>query len=969
MDRKFFAALLLMILAALAVRAAEVDSISLYGRVKDAAFKRDLRQAKVMLYDAQGNLQISVDANKGVRWIANNEYDSLSVFWLTVPRVDSVYVFDVVCDGYKDQTVSFHLDKPGRREQYRDIPTIFMERAPRQLNEVTVVTSKIKFYNKGDTVVYNADAFELAEGSMLDALIAQLPGAELTSDGQIKVNGQFVESLLLNGKEFFDGNKNVMLENIGAYTVNNIKVYEGQTTEAKRKGDESAPKVLTMDVQLKKEYSTGWILNAQAGYGTSDRYLGRLFLSRFSSTSRMSLVANVNNLNDNRKPGKEDTWTPELLPDGTRRVVSLGLDYNFGNAEETKEATGNVTLERTVNDTRRTSSLINFLPGGDTYEQAYNDNRDRELSASALLHLWMKRQRMTYMTGLRGSYTDTKNAGSALSGSFNDDPGQITPEILDGLFSGSSSELESKVINRVKTLADTRRREWSADFFPYVGIKLPGNADDVGMQLQVLYNSTREELWNDYSVDYGATAAQTAERRRRFNDRTPNHRFLFTVQPNYSATLWEQHVGVLYAYTFIDRVRDSYSYALDRLNDMGIYGVLPAGYAETFDPANSYTSHTLQHSHAVMPYAYISHEYKNKGYLNVYIRPQFTLDNRYFTYVRDGETSRISPRYFTMNINSIYSAMVEYDFKKKEGEKFRYAHSLRYSFRCTPRLPELVDMVDAVNDADPMNIYLGNPSLKAENRFVHLLRWEFKPFTENLNNEFYLSYSHTSNALTRGFSYDTATGVRRNRMYNVDGNRSAAVTNELAWQFGKRKQWSLTSTTDASVTRLNDMIGVGLEEPEPTRVNNSEISQKLRLIWQIGGQMLKLRGDYTFRHTTSGQPGFNDLNAHHYNYGISGVFILPAGFGASTDFVCYARRGYGSPQLDTTDPVWNLRLTYTPPRSRHWVFIADGFDLLHRLSNVTYAVTAAGRTVAYTNALPRYFMLSVQYKLNIQPRK
>lgn len=49
--------------------------------------------------------------------------------------------------------------------------------------------------------------------------------------------------------------------------------------------------------------------------------------------------------------------------------------------------------------------------------------------------------------------------------------------------------------------------------------------------------------------------------------------------------------------------------------------------------------------------------------------------------------------------------------------------------------------------------------------------------------------------------------------------------------------------------------------------------------------------------------------------------------------------------------------------------MADGFDLLHSLSNVNYAVTASGRTVSYTNALPRYFMLSVQYRLSIQPKK
>ncbi len=73
-------------------------------------------------------------------------------------------------------------------------------------------------------------------------------------------------------------------------------------------------------------------------------------------------------------------------------------------------------------------------------------------------------------------------------------------------------------------------------------------------------------------------------------------------------------------------------------------------------------------------------------------------------------------------------------------------------------------------------------------------------------------------------------------------------------------------------------------------------------------------------------------------------------------------------KLDTTDPIWNLRLTYTPCKSR-WLFTVDGFDLLHKLSNVHYAVSASGRTVTYSNTLPRYMLLTAHYRLNIQPKK
>jgi hypothetical protein len=95
---------------------------------------------------------------------------------------------------------------------------------------------------------------------------------------------------------------------------------------------------------------------------------------------------------------------------------------------------------------------------------------------------------------------------------------------------------------------------------------------------------------------------------------------------------------------------------------------------------------------------------------------------------------------------------------------------------------------------------------------------------------------------------------------------------------------------------------------------------------------------------------------------------LPARFQVSTDATLYARNGYGSPELDTKDWVWNARLSWTT-KKRDWLFAVDGFDLLKQLSSVNYAVNAQGRTVTYSNVLPRYLMFHVQYKFNYLPKR
>ena len=61
---------------------------------------------------------------------------------------------------------------------------------------------------------------------MLDALIKQLPDVELKKGGEIFVRGRRVDELLLNGRDFFDNDREIILENLPSYMVQHVKVYE-----------------------------------------------------------------------------------------------------------------------------------------------------------------------------------------------------------------------------------------------------------------------------------------------------------------------------------------------------------------------------------------------------------------------------------------------------------------------------------------------------------------------------------------------------------------------------------------------------------------------------------------------------------------------------------------------------------------------------------------------------------------------
>lgn len=94
----------------------------LSGRVKESLGKTDLTSAYVVTYDSLGNVSDSIKCDKGGKYYMG-EIVKTSLFWFKVPRVDSTYVFDVVCDRYQTKTVTFTVNKIGHREESRSCLT------------------------------------------------------------------------------------------------------------------------------------------------------------------------------------------------------------------------------------------------------------------------------------------------------------------------------------------------------------------------------------------------------------------------------------------------------------------------------------------------------------------------------------------------------------------------------------------------------------------------------------------------------------------------------------------------------------------------------------------------------------------------------------------------------------------------------------------------------------------------------
>jgi len=628
-----------------------------------------------------------------------------------------------------------------------------------------------------------------------------------------------------------------------------------------------------------------------------------------------------------------------------------------------------VTFEQTTRNNSTTTARTNFLSSGDTYENRFARSYNRNAQLETRHYLNLHNDAVWGYAMVVGRYRTADSHSDNLSGTFNTEQKDMTLKALEALYTASSQETLDAVINRANTRSLGKSREYEVQFYPGFDWKLPKSSDRIHYEFGVKYNSKKETDWDDYTINYGADP-NPAVRTRRYKDNQPNHVLTLINNLTYSFRLKRVFMTVNYEYRFADRWRDSHSFALDRLADMGVFGVLPEGYTSALDPDNSYTSHQMQNQHSLQVRGSWYKEFKNKSFLNIYIGPEVTFLHDHMDYRRAGKLYPLKHDFVTLNIRNL-QGQISYEWKPiGEGRRQRYVNELMFMARSTPKNPGLLDMVDIINDSDPLNISQGNPDLRPQQDWNFDLRWFFRPErpAHPLNNTLSVSYNFVDDAIVRGYTYDTRTGVRHNRSYNLDGNHSYRASNNFSLQFGKGDCLTLSSNTSADRSVYADMVGIDTEAPTPSKVNNFTFNQGVDLAWNFGKQTLRLKGNVMTRHSSSTREDFRDIDAQTYTCSVLGNFRIPGGFGVETDLSLYTRRGYGVKELDTSDLIWNMRLSWTPKKSR-WSIFLDGFDLLHQLSNVNYAVTATGRTVSYSNALPRYFLLSAQYRLNIQPKQ
>ncbi len=941
--------------------------IELCGYVIDAKTKAGPDSVFVTLMRADSTVIDTMTCHRYVksRWnMRDQTYYELKV---SADSAVGKFIVKAKAPGYYSKTVDYEIKKVARNRWF-ELPVIYMRPIKAgvpdsvMLDEVVVKATKIKMVQHGDTIVYNADAFPLEEGSMLDALVRQLPGAKLSSEGEITVNGEKVEELTLNGKDFFKGNKKVMLENLPSFTVKNIQVYHKSSEKSKWAGREQEEKKFTMDVQLKRQYNKGFLGNVEVAGGTEDRYLARLFALRYTDCSRLSVYANTNNVNENRKPGRDGEWDPANQPEGSRATRKAGIDLQITEKEQRWEEQGNVEFSWDKSVDENTNNTEQFLSTGNNYSRSMSNRISHSKSMRLTNMFYVRKPYWMYnYTNVNYNENNSDNVSRSMLADEQFNRWGNVQQSLDSAFSVQlNPQLQARLINRRKDTSLSNYASFNASHNMNLEFKL-SSGDYIELSGYGSYENVKNKSYSLKDVNY--FRIQDSDLFQNKYTTSPNHsyRYNFNVGYNYSAN---EHLSLYLSVGYFQGYRSNTQqyYDLHNIDDWGMesihpLGELPSNYERARDEKNSNRTSDL-----------------TKTY-NASFRAMYQIYNdsvNFYTYLSlaGSDNKQRYDYYGSKNVQHTrnYVSFSPQGYIYYRQNKKRIGFNARY--RISNSQPNISNLIDVTNDSDPLSIRLGNPDLKPSwNEEFYLnadKRWEHGGDTVTVWTNINGNINATQNAVSQGYTMDKTTGGRTFKPVNVDGNWSWNAGWGSGMDFGKEKCFNLYNNLGYNFSQSVDMAAVaGQTDSQLSKVHNNIWSDNLSLTYRSGDSLsLGISGKVEYRNSTSDQANFNEINATNFSYGFNGTWrVFRTGITLATDIKMYSRRGYASSDLNTNNLVWNASIARSFLKKKLTARL-EMFDLLHQLTNTNISINAQGRYETVTNTLPRYAMLHLQWNFN-----
>ena len=824
---------------------------------------------------------------------------------------------------------------------------------------VTAMAQKVTL--KEDTFVYNSAAYRTPEGSVVEELVKRLPGAEVSDDGTIKINGKEVKKILVDGKEFMTGDTKTALKNLPTSIIDKIKAYDEKSDLSKVTGIDDGEEQTVLDFNVKKGMNKGLMSNIDLGIGNKDRYSARGMGGYFNSNNRFLLFGNANNTSD-RGFGGGGPRRGFGGGNGLNASKMLAANYNY---EEKNKFKFNTSLRWNHSDgdvwSRRSSE--NFMGSSSSFSNSLNQNFSRSDSWNGNIRLeWMPDTMTNILFRPSISWTTNDSRSTGISASYNQDPYQYTEDPLSDEGIEKMDEVDA-VINRQKSVSLSYSKNNNIRGMLQLNRKLNNKGRNVTLRMDAKYtdkDSKSISLQNAhlYLVQNEAGLDSTYQTNR--YNLTPSKDYSYSAQATYSEPLWKAtflqfSYKFTYSYSKSDRSTYDFSkYSFDGISpEYGAWGNylgrLDGELGDYRDDKLSRYSEYRNYTHDIQVMMRFIRQKYNLNF-GVMIQPQRSK------FIQDYQGKYVD------TVRTVTNVSPTLDFRYR----FSKMSNLRVNYRGTTAQPSISQLLDITDNSDPLNVSMGNPGLKPS--FTQNFRLFYNNFVQNHNKGVmtYINFSTTSNSISNKVTYDETTGGRITRPENINGNWNVMGAFMFNCSIDSTGVWNINTGTNLGYNHYVSYLSLDKsQDSQKNTTQNTTWNERLSLSYRNDWLELSLDGTLAYNHAKNKLQPNSNLDTWQFSYGPSMTLTAPWDTSLNTSLSCSSRRGYSDESMNTDEFVWNAQLSQGFLKGKPLTVMLQFYDLLHQQSTFSRAISSVSRTDTEYNAINSYAMLHVVYRMNL----
>lgn len=896
----------IFLLAFVCLQALAMSADIVQGRVVDSKTNEPLEGAQVRVTRGEGNSWYIYDMTT----------DSCGVVTFDTGNFMCSVGMTINYFGYEELKMKDFMAMGGK--DTLNLGDIRLKMSAELLKEVTVKGKAKQFYMKGDTVVFNPEAFNLEDGARMSELMKKLPGVRI-EEGKITFNGKEVH-LKMNGHDIADDFLAVQLP---AEAVQNIKAYEKKSELAELTGMNDGKEQQVLDIVIKPGFLDKWYGQTTASAYASPHYRASANMHLLSEKNPIGIYGRISD-NGSRTGSVWDSgeWDYDNAVPQRQQYGKLSYQHNWKvkNAESSYDedhwsiSTTPNHLDTHQNSWQNSETFLGGQPSSFSNSHNYNSYHGWEVPVrfGTAIHL----APMTFLhIDIDGGYNKGEDRTNADQQTYHADEYSDSPLSLV-----NSSKSES--------ISHTEKGSFST----YMNLMHVWDNADFYVRLST--DNQHEKRNSDSRSDYDYHELGTIETLlQSANSKSDLFQTIFDTKINFQVLKEKLKVGIGYWIDYWHKKDNSDNYRND-----------------SFDYANSYNR--MKYYLVNEPRVEIEADL-NKLWIGARVKIQNVEEH--FDYQR-GKLDTLVRR-------NTWFPRPSLDFKLKTSKTTELSGGAYWEYH----VADLLDGLDYIDDTNPLLVIKGNPNLKANSDLRSNLSYRMMFAKGQQMLTWGLHYNRYFDPVASASAYNAQTGAYTTTKVNVDDRQNwyanVVYDRALGKFFRLRSGFSYSSTIDHGIKTMT-AIDIPKEQFEQ---HVSGLQGNLRISFENAGWEVAATGSCRYNGVTYSDAGMSGQNLWDYRAGMDGRFKLKHWtFNLKGELVGNA--GYLSDMMNRNRFSLNASITWKTLKNKGLLTLSAK-DIINQMDQVYYNISPTMRNESRTESFHRYISLTFTYNFDAKTKK